>query len=183
MRLAAAGLIAALALAACVPSLHPFHFEKDVVFDAQLLGAWAPKDGKSSWAFSAHEPAAYRLVHADDKGREGRFRARLFELRGERFLDLYPEAPAGESNAYHRAHLVKAHTLLHVVELGPRLRLAAMNPDWLRRRLEKDPGLIAHERRGEQVVLTAPTAALQAFVLRLLGEPEAFGKPVELGRR
>lgn len=180
-RLAAAAL--ALLLAACVPSLHPFHFEKDVVFDAQLLGEWAPKDGKSRWRFSAHEPAAYRLVHADDKGREGRFRVRLFALQGERFLDLYPEEPAAEANAYYRAHLVKAHTLLHVVELGPRLRLAAMNPDWLRKRLEQDPGLIAHERRGEQVVLTAPTAALQAFVLRLLDEPEAFGKPLELGRR
>ncbi|MGD9954153.1 MAG: hypothetical protein AB7S87_16410 [Burkholderiales bacterium] len=180
MRLAAVAL--AILLAACVPSLHPFYLEKDVYFDAQVLGEWAPGDGQSRWTFSAHEPGAYRLVHADDKGREGRFRARLFRMQGERFLDLYPEEPAGESNAYHRAHLVKAHTLLHVVELGPRLRLSAMNPDWLRKRLDAEPGLIAHERRGDQVVLTAPTGALQAFVLRLLGEPEAFGKPVELAR-
>lgn len=181
MRLAAA--VVALLLAACVPSLHPFHFEKDVVFDAQLLGEWAPKDGKSRWTFSAHEPAAYRLTHADDQGRQGRFRVRLFRLQGETFLDLYPEEPAREANAYYRAHLVKAHTLLHVVELGPRLRLSAMNPDWLRKLLDKAPGAIAHERRGDHVVLTAPTAALQAFVLERLREPEAFGKPVELERR
>ena len=181
MRLAVVAL--AILLAACVPSLHPFYLEKDVVFDAQLLGEWAPEDGKSRWTFSAHEPDAYRLVHADDKGREGRFRVRLFRMHGESFLDLYPEEPALAGNAYHRAHLLKAHTLLRVLELEPRLRLSAMNPDWLRKRLDAEPGLVAHERRGDEVVLTAPTEALQALVMRLLGEPDAFGKPAVLSRR
>jgi hypothetical protein len=141
-----------------------------------------PTDGKSRWAFSAHEPQAYRLVHSDDAGRAGRFAVRLFRLQGQMLLDLYPEDPPGASNAYHQAHLVKAHTLLHVRRLEPRLVLAAMNPGWLDKHLKDEPDAISHERRGERIVLTAGTAPLQAFVLRHLETPEAFGKPLELER-
>lgn len=181
MRALAAGAL--LLLAGCIPSLHPFYTARDLAFDPLLLGTWVPQDEKQTWAFSAHEPDAYRLVYTDDKGRAGRFKVRLLRLEGKTFLDLYPADPPGELNEYYKAHLVKAHTFLHVRELArSRLELAGLSFGWLDRQLKAEPGAIAHERRNGQVVFTADTRALQAFVLKHLGTRDAFGKPLVLAR-
>jgi hypothetical protein len=180
-RLAAAG--AALLLAGCIPSLHPFYTEKDLAFDARLLGTWSPQGEKETWAFSAHEPTAYRLVYTDDKGRAGRFKVRLLRLQGHSFLDLHPEEAAPEQNDYYRLHLVRAHSFLHVRKLEPTLVFTAMNPSWLEKHLKANPGAIAHERLAGGIVLTADTAALQVFVLAHLETKDAFGKPAELIRQ
>lgn len=172
----------ALLLAGCIPSIHPLYGPGDLAFAEELLGIWERRGDKARWAFTAYAPKSYRLVQTDDKGREGRFEARLLRLDGKLFLDLYPEDAPGELNEYYRAHLVKTHTFLHVEALEPRLRLRGMNHGWLRQLLEKSPGAIAHERRGNRIVLTAPTGELQAFVLRHLETPEAFGKAMALER-
>jgi hypothetical protein len=172
----------ALLLAGCIPSLHPLYGPGDLAFAEELLGIWERREDKARWAFTAYAPKSYRLVQTDDKGREGRFDVRLLRLGEKLFLDLYPEDAPGELNEYYRAHLVKAHTFLHVEALGPRLRLRGMNHGWLEKLLEKSPGAIAHERRGNRIVLTAPTGELQAFVLQQLETPEAFGKAMALER-
>lgn len=133
-----------------------------------------------SWAFSAHEPSSYRLVFTDEKKQEGVFSVRLLRLEGKMFL--YPEDPAKEMNAYYKAHLVKAHTFMAVQQIEPTLRMAAMSHNWLDELLKKNPGAIAHERRGNEIVFTAGTRELQAFVLKHLDTPEAFGKPTEMER-
>jgi hypothetical protein len=174
---------AVLLLAGCVPSLHPFYTAQDLAFDPRLLGTWSPREEKKeTWVFSAHEPDAYRLVYTDDKGRAGRFQVRLFRLQGRTFLDLYPEDPPGEPNDYYKLHLLRAHTFLLVNSLEPKLSFTAMSPSWLDKHLKANPRAIAHERTGGGVVLTADTAALQAFVLAHLDAKDAFGKPAELER-
>jgi hypothetical protein len=175
-------IAAILLLAGCIPSLHPLYTEKDVFFDPALLGTWRQRGEEVSWAFSAHEPRAYRLVFADEKKREGVFSVRLLRLEGKMFLDLYPEDPAKEMNAYYKAHLVKAHTFMAVQQIEPVLRMSAMSHNWLDDLLKKNPGAIAHERRGNEIVFTAGTREMQAFVLKHLSTPEAFGKPTEMER-
>lgn len=125
---------------------------------------------------------AYRLAYTDDKGRKGSFAVRLFRMEGRTFLDLYPAELPEAQNDYYRLHHVRAHTLLHVRSLEPQLVLAAMNPRWLEEHLRSRPDAIDHERRGESIVLTAATPALQAFVLKHLDTKDAFGKPAELER-
>jgi hypothetical protein len=182
LRALAAG--AALLLAGCVPSLHPFYTSLDLAFDPRLLGTWSPRDEqKETWVFSAHQPDAYRLVHTDDKGRAGRFQVRLLRLEGKTFLDLYPEELPGEPNDYYKLHLLRAHTLLHLKSIEPKLVFTTMNPRWLDKHLEADSGAIAHERYAGGIVLTADTPALQAFMLKHLDTKDAFGKPAELERR
>ena len=41
---ASTGLLLAVVLSACVPSLHPFYTETDLVFDPALLGEWVEED-------------------------------------------------------------------------------------------------------------------------------------------
>ena len=41
---------------------------------------------------------------------------------------------------------------------------------------------IAHDRWDDRLVLTAPTPALQKFLLRIAGTEEAFGDPMVLQR-
>ena len=69
------------------------------------------------------------------------------------------------------------------VFFDPALRMSAMSHSWLDELLKKNPGAIAQERRGNEIVFTAGTREMQAFVLKHLSTPEAFGKPTEMERR
>ena len=71
---------------------------------------------------------------------------------------------------------------LRALAAGAALLLAGLSFGWLDRHLKAEPGAIAHERRNGQVVFTADTRALQAFVLKHLETKDAFGKPLALVR-
>ena len=61
-----------LALTACIPSVHPFYSDKDVVFDPRLLGEWLEKDKEEkpqSWHFEKAEDNAYRLSITESDGK------------------------------------------------------------------------------------------------------------------
>jgi hypothetical protein len=84
--------IAAL-IAACVPSVNPFFFEKDVVTDAHLLGTWQEgdkKDHPETWLFENATSNSYTATYTEEPGKTGKFEAHLFKLGETTFLDLTP---------------------------------------------------------------------------------------------
>lgn len=170
-------------LAGCIPSLHPVFTEKDRVFAPALLGTWAADGAKESWTFSAHDPWSYRLVHVDDKERRGIFTAHLVKIGAATFLDLQPAEPGSGTTAFYNFHLLPAHTFFLVHQIEPRLRVSAMSADWLKQHLKRNPGAIRHEVVDDQIVITAPTEALQAFLAKHAATPDAFAKPTEVARR
>jgi hypothetical protein len=94
--LSAFGLLA-LFVTACVPSLNPFYTAQDVAADPGLPGAWVDAkggDNPDSWTFSPAEGPGnpgYTLTVTDNGGKSsGKFKAVLFKLGSERFLDLEP---------------------------------------------------------------------------------------------
>jgi hypothetical protein len=174
------GLAVIALLAGCVvTSVYPFYNAKDVVFDPTLVGTWAETNSANAandhWRFEKADGQAYKLTIQDkEKGTE--FDAHLFKLKGQTFVDFCPrERP---DNA------VPVHYLLKVTRIEPALEMTMLDFDWLKQLVEKDPKAIRHiivpKKLGEDgdgdLVLTADTAELQAFLLKHEKTEGAFGK-------
>jgi hypothetical protein len=184
-------VFAALGLAAlmagCVPSLNPIYTEKDLTFDPALVGVWAESDSTATWNFSKPGEDKYTLLHTDGEGHKAEFDVRLVKLKERQFIDLYLSKvgdPEIKLNDWAAISLVPAHVILQVYGIGKTLKIAAMNPDWLKDYLEKHPEAIDHRKLPEdRFVLTASTRDLQKFILQHAGEGGVFGDPVELKRK
>jgi hypothetical protein len=169
----------------CVPSLNPLYTAKDLVFDSALVGVWSEgDDAKETWAFEKAEDKAYNLTYTQD-GKKGEFKAHLLKLDDKLFLDLYPESDAmgdWNRNDFFKSLWVPAHTFARVTGIEPELKMAFLNPDWLKELVEKDPKVIAHQKLGEdRYIFTASTKDLQQFILRHVND--AFGETSDLKRR
>lgn len=182
---------AVIGLTACIPSVHPFYTAKDVVFDPALLGQWAATDSEDQperWTFKRNDedPAdrAYRLTVTDNDGRQGRFRATLFQLKEHRFLDLIP---LDCDYAKNQADLVgcsmfPGHLLVHIAEIDPELSVAFSDFDWLEDYLKEKPGALPHYTEDNRILLTASTKQLQRFVLKHVDGGKLFSEHGRLKR-
>src|SRR6185503_1593717 len=133
-------------VAGCVPSWNPLYTDKDLVFDPQLVGTWKD-NGKESWQFEKSGEKQYKLAYTDEEGRRATFDAHLCKIKDRRFLDLFLTEASEKDlnlNALATVTLLPAHLFLRVDEVGPSLKMAAVNPDWLEKHLEKNPGAVAH---------------------------------------
>jgi len=177
----------AVLLAACVPSVHPFYTEKDVVYDARLLGGWQSKgkeEDQQTWKFERSGEKAYKLLVTEKGNKHGEFDAHLFKLKDQLFLDLMPakcEFAEGQADLV-AASIFPGHLLMRVARVEPALQLALMDYDWLAKYLKDNPGSLAHQEEQERLLLTASTRELQGFVQQHLGPGELFQAPVEWER-
>lgn len=163
----------ALALTACAPSLHPFFTDKDVVFNEALLGMWIDDSG-GICKFTKSGDNHYELLLMDEKPM--RFEARLIELGGLTFLDLYPKPLSNEIDLY-PVNFVPAHTLTRVAIGADSISIAMMDGGWLEKLSDRNQLDLAHERiNDEMIALTAPTRELQAFALKHADSKDAFGE-------
>jgi hypothetical protein len=175
-------LVALAALiAACVPSVYPFYFDKDVVTDAHLPGNWQESDKTNNpemWLFENAASNSYAATYTETDGKTGRFEAHLFKLGETTFLDL---TPAECNYATNQADLIgismiPGHLLLRVKLSADKLSVATINPDWLKKFLDQNPNAIAHRVDHDEIFLTSETGTLQKFILKHLGTNELFGE-------
>lgn len=183
------GPILFISIICCTPSLHPLYTEEDLVFDPALLGVWADMDDGemlTTWEFMEeayaktdpetgveHQIQFYKLRYVYED-RIGRFDARLVALDDEFFLDLYPtDFDSYEMADLYLGHLIRAHTFLCVKQIEPQLIMGYLDSEWLRQYLADNPQAVGHDYVGEDgqdLLLTAPTEDLQAFMLECLGQ-------------
>jgi hypothetical protein len=170
---------------ACVPSLNPYYTEKDVVFNAHLVGEWQPKDesnDKETWKFEKTGEDGYELLVTDKDQKTAKLDARLFKLGDQLFLDIIPEdcrfAP-DQADVVGMA-MFPGHLLLRVPQIEPTLQMAGCDYDWLSKHLESHPGALSHHKEQHSLVLTASTQDLQAFITQHLDE--LFPKTQEYAR-
>lgn len=178
-------LAVSLMLTGCVPSLNPLYTEKDLVFDPALVGVWAEQDDSpETWAFEKTGEKEYKLVYTES-GKAGEFQVHLLKLGNTLYLDFFPESDGlkdSKRNDFYLSHFVPGHMFAKVTQIEPSLRMALVNPEWLKKLLEKNPKAIDHQPIGEdRIVLTASTKDLQKFVVANVNE--AFGDPATLKRR
>ena len=171
----------------CVPSLNPLYTDKDVIFEPALLGRWGSDDPREKWEFEKTGEKSYKLKQTDGEGLAAEFDARLVRLGDYKFLDLTVtniDEKYFKMNGWAAFSLIPAHLVVQVHEIGPKLKLSAMNPDWVKDWLEKNPKAIEHRKLAEdRYVITASTKDLQKFVLQHADEEGLFGGAHELERR
>ena len=173
--------VLALLLAACVPSLNPLYTSNQLVFDPGLEGTWVEKEGHNTWVIRKGEDKGYEIRYTED-GVPAGFEGQLVELGDHLFLDLYPAEPEIR-NDFYKGHLIRAHTFGRIRREGDRMRVAMLDPDWLEPLLARKQVRLEHVRIEDDIVLAAPTAALQEFLLKHVTDPKAFSDPVELIRQ
>jgi hypothetical protein len=161
----------ALANSGCVPSLHPFYSEGDVYFEKCLVGKWVDREYKFTWQFERRGHKAYRLTQTDEDGEETVFEATLFKLSGRTFLDA---APIRSKNDL-RSNMMRTHSLIAVSIENERLRIASMDPGWLKEQLSRFPEMLSHTQVDNEMIITDTTENIQSFIRRSLNAPGAFG--------
>jgi len=176
-------------MAGCVPSLYPLYTKQDLIFDPTLVGEWTDKDGKEIWTFTKSEEKDYKLVYIDEYGKKGVFNVHLLKVNDRRFLDFYPAEPELKQSDFYKLHLLQLHTFAQVQQIEPMLRIKMMNPDWIKRFLQKNPDAIKHEKvdfniaMSDNILLTAQPKELQAFLIKHEKTQDAWGGCSNLMRR
>jgi len=175
-------------LGACIPSVNPFYTEKDVVFDARLVGEWQAKDKENdlqSWNFEKSGDNSYKVLVTEKNDKQGELSGHLFKLKDQLFLDLIPADCKFSDNQADivTASIFPGHLLVRVSQIEPALRLTFFDFDWLEKYLENNPGVLAHHAEEKRLVLTATTKDLQNFVLQHLSGDELFKTPNEFTRK
>ena len=155
-----------LLMAGCIPSLHPLYTEKDLVFDASLLGEWTAKGGKQTWTFTKNGGKAYTLLYRDEEGKKGVFAVHLLAVGNLRFLDFYPDKPDSPIIDVYKENMFSVHTFMRLQQEDNVLKMAGLDPIWLKKHLQENPDAIKHEKVKEGIILTAQPKDVQAFILK-----------------
>ena len=170
----------ALLLSACVTSLHPLYTPDTTVFREELVGIWKEKpDDDESWTFTKADNNSYKLVIKEDD-ESSVLHARLVKLGDNHFLDLAPDGDMlknAKIGGFYHATLVPGHLILKV-KLGDKLELNLLDHDKLKKFLAANPKALAHTlAEDDRLVITAPTAELQAFFKKHSASAELWGDP------
>ena len=183
IQLSIIAFIAAL-IGGCVPSWNALFTEKDLIFDAKLVGTFNGDDDEV-WEFAKDGDKKYKLTYTDKEGK-ATFEAHLLKIKDRQFLDVQLDEKGYEGlklNALAKLTMVPARIFFRVDEVGSSVKLAAVNPDWLAKHLEKNPKAITHLQKGEMLFFTAETKDLQAFVIKHVEGEALFGGPFTLKRK
>ena len=181
-------LLAALTTAvflstSCVTALNTPYCESDLILDRSIVGTWVSEDETESWQFTASDDKGFRVAYTDENGKTGHFKAYLFMIGTEMFLDMSPADPEWTGNEFYKSHFAKLHTVIHLTRANGSFRVAFLEEDWLRAYLLKQPASVAHVVIDGSVILTDSTKKIQTFITASLKTPGAFSPPTTMIRR
>ena len=176
-------LLALLSMVGCTLSLHPLFTDKDTVFESALVGAWQNDQEGATW-FLRQAGGSY-LLETDMKDQpRGQFTAQLGLIGQHRFLQILPLKPAALGKSVYGGHFIQAFSFWRVTLDEDKLILTPLDSEWVQRMLKEEKLEIKHEQlETGPFVLTASTPELQAFILKYVNDPEAFGKSLQFERR
>jgi hypothetical protein len=156
-------LVAAmLTLSGCfdMPSVYPLYTGQTAVAEPRILGAWQTKDGKEQMFVKLTDDREYRLTYIDDKGEASLWKVRVIRLGDTSVADMMAiKDDAG----------IPAHHFLALSFDGAALKVWFLDSSPLREKAGKE-GLAYVSGKKDEVVLTAPTAALTAFLKKNLAD-------------
>jgi len=168
-----------------VTSVYPFYQQKDLAFEPALLGGWSnSKEAGEHWKFERESTNAYKFTYTSD-GKDSVMRAHFFKLGENSFLDMFTTEESGNSEP----PPIPSHFLIRVFQVTPSPKLAALNYDWLKDLLNKEPNSLRHhviadkdKPEDNRLILTADTAELQKFILKHLKTESAWKGDFQLNR-
>ena len=187
LKLVAAGAVLSL-LAGCledwgypVGSAYPYYAPQDLIVDPVLAGRWAAEGTTNEfWHFTVAGKKSYLLgvedASATNGVEEAPFEAHLFQLQQYHFLDL--------RTTNRVEYQLPVHLISKVNYSDTNLSVQFLDWGWLTRVLETNPAVLSHilvpdpekpdSTNDGMLLLTAPTADLQAFLLKHATDTNAF---------
>ena len=155
-------LVAAmLPLSGCfdMPSVYPLYTDQTAVAEPRLVGARQTKDGKEQMFVKLTGDSEYRLTYIDDKGDASLWKVRVIKLGDTSVADMMAVKDDG----------IPAHHFLALFFDGAALKVWFLDSSPLREKAGKE-GLAYVRGKKDEVVLTAPTASLAAFLKKNLAD-------------
>ncbi len=149
----------------CGPALHPFYTSSDLYEDLALEGRWI--NGEEAWEFLRTGDGRYRVAECDPECKD-EVTGMLFRLGGQLFLDVQEERRFSSG--------VFPHGVIRLRVTGDTVEVTPMDEDSVREGLEqKRFGLTYVAMEDKRLLLTAPTAKLQQFLMRHALDPQVWG--------
>jgi hypothetical protein len=182
MRLAWLGVFLLLALSSggcLVGSLQPFYDEASIEFDEALLGEWENADDKTIIRVDRAEWKSYKVTYPARSGPVV-LTGFLTRIGDGRVLDVAPGRLMDPASLF-----IPAHVAVRLQLLGDTLTATGLDYDWFLH--ETEQGRLARLRPAldsrKNVVLTADTAALRAWMAAQARGGEMFGDATRFIRR
>jgi hypothetical protein len=162
-----------------VQSIHPLFDDSDTFFDAGLVGHWSTKSNEDRWDFDSVDGQGYSLAYTDENGHKAELLARLVELDGAVFLDMFPGEPSQDENVLAALSMAPVHTLWKFRREADRLWLDPADMSWMHDYLQAHPGDLAHEyaaepQQSDWPVITAGTPELRTWLRQHMNDDGLF---------
>lgn len=187
-------LIITVMVVSCIPSLYPLYREKDLIFDARLLGLFNTEGnmigdvGGDTWEFdrldwqtenkSGNEwdqfrsGKTYKLIALEDEKR-AEFAVHLIKLGKNYYLDFFPV----KYNIPHvmlDQQLVPAHIFGKIEFVDDNIVMNWFDGGFLTNLIDSNKVKISHKMLENGILLTANTEELQKFVKKFGDNPGAY---------
>ena len=182
-------ILALSAMSSClVSSLHPFYKAKDKIYKPAMLGSWIDSDS-CIWVIEKnmvadefmgpeYSDSTYRLTYYEQEDMVGLFIGTLFELKGIRYMDFYPDPNEDQcATELTGVHHFPTHTLARIQLDKDSIMLYWYGDEWLNELFEQNRIRIKHEtveisHDYERHLLTATTEDLQKFIIKYANNPK-----------
>lgn len=177
----------AMLIGGCTPpSLHPLATPETTIADQGLIGSWSEDHGNATYVVSpTGDEKVYRLtiVPHNDDGAISEAELRIVKLGDGRYADLSPTKAQRDGAAKVEGKMfIPGHCIASVRRTGDSVVVRQLSSDWVKDALTGGGQTLAHALVDGDVIITAPTPELQAFVTRIAGVDKAWEKPVTLLR-
>ena len=161
---------AAVTLTGCtqVVSVNPVYSDDAPVIEPAVVGVWEADEGADTWIVRDSGAGAYTLVVSPKKATDPVqiLDIRLVRIGGQLFADGTERKDAS----------IPGHFMAMVSIQGDNLSLTFPDGEWLTKRGPEFP-LPAYSKTSQALVITAPTAEVQAFLTRCAATPGCFSDP------
>ena len=154
-------LLSTVFLPGCiVVAISRFYDERSLTSDERLVGTWTDSEDNVEVTIEPSEWRSYRLSYSHPI-RKGVLTGYLFTVGDTRYLDL--TVARGEDPG---PFVVAAHTVVRVEVDGKELKVAPLAHTWFldAQRSGQVPALVPELSDRDQVVLAAPTTALETWL-------------------
>ena len=182
-------------LSSCLTTLHPIFTEKDLAYDAKLIGVWiAEREGNKERVtinnlatensvelpgnISNIKEKGYLITYQRDGELPERYIAFLARIGKHLYFDYYPadKKEYDYIDKFFSAHLVKIHTSYRVELLNDgSFELSQLDGSYVNNLIDQKKIRISHETGADgNVVITATTPELQQYLIKYSDDPEAY---------
>lgn len=180
-------------LSSCLETIHPIFTEKDLVYDARLIGTWKTDTtgGRAIITNLATESSVqlpgnissiskkgYLISYMDKDGSlSGLYIAFLARIGKHLYFDYYPADKKNDKSVdnFFMIHLTKMHTSYRVNFTKDGFEMSQLDEGFIRQLIDEKKIRISHEKSEEDdIIITASTSELQQYIIKYGDEPSAY---------